>query len=139
MTGWTASDLDVVGAADELDIAPVRPDGSLRPYTTIWVVRVGDDLYVRSYWGRRGSWYRHAVQRHEGRIRAAGVERDVTFEEADGADHDAIDHAYRSKYAQYSNTYVESMVIPNATAATLRLIPADPRPSSRRLTARKSC
>jgi hypothetical protein len=122
MIDWTAKDLDVIGAADELDIAPVRPDGSLRPYTTIWVVRVGDELYVRSYRGRRGSWFRHALQRHEGRIRAAGVERDVTLEEPDDADHDAIDQAYRSKYARYSNTYVEPMVSPNATAATLRLL-----------------
>src|SRR5437867_3248423 len=71
MSDWTA---------DELDIAPLRPDGSLRPYTTIWVVRVGDGLYVRSYRGRGGSWFRHAVRRHQGRIRTGGVERDVTFE-----------------------------------------------------------
>nr|MDQ3825136.1 DUF2255 family protein [Actinomycetota bacterium] len=62
MTGWTAKELDVIGAADGLDIAPARPDGSLHPYTTIWVVRVGDELYVRSYRGRRGSWFRHALQ-----------------------------------------------------------------------------
>jgi hypothetical protein len=61
MTDWTAKELDVIGAADELDIAPARPDGSLHPYTTIWIVRVGDELYVRSY-------------------RAAGVEHDVAFD-----------------------------------------------------------
>ena len=129
MTGWTANNLDVIGAAEELDIAPARPDGSLHPYTRIWVVRVGDDLYVRSYRGRRGSWFRHALQGHQGRVRAAGVEHDVAFEQPNDADHDAIDQAYRSKYARYP-TYVEPMVSPNATAATLRLIPADPRPSS---------
>ena len=82
MSDWTA---------DELDIAPLRPDGSLRPYTTIWVVRVGDGLYARSYRGRGGSWFRHAVQRHQGRIRTGGVERDVTFEEAHDADHATIE------------------------------------------------
>jgi len=120
MTDWTATELDVIGAAEQLDIAPARPDGSLRPYTTIWVVRVGDELYVRSYRGRRGSWFRHALHSHQGRVRAAGVERDVSFEQPDHADHEAIDRAYRSKYARYP-TYVEPMVSPPATAATLRL------------------
>jgi hypothetical protein len=70
--------------------------GRCAPYTTIWVVRVGDELSVRSYQGRRGSWFRHALHRHHGRIRAGGVERDVTFDEPDDADHDAIDQVFRS-------------------------------------------
>jgi len=35
MSKWTADELDKIGAADELEIAAQRPDGSLRPYTTI--------------------------------------------------------------------------------------------------------
>src|ERR671929_104609 len=46
---------------------------------TIWVVRVGDDLYVRSWHGRGGAWFRGTQGRHEGRIPAGGVEQDVTF------------------------------------------------------------
>jgi hypothetical protein len=122
MTDWTAAELNTIGAAEELQIASLRPDGSLRPYTTIWVVRVGDDLYVRSYRGRGGAWFRSVLQRPEGRVRAGGAERDVTFLEAKDADQDAIDQAYRSKYARYASTYVEPMVSPDARAATLRLI-----------------
>jgi hypothetical protein len=125
MSDWTAEELDKVGAADELQIAALRPDGSLRPDTTIWVVRVGDDLYVRSYRGRGGAWFRSAQRRHQGRIRAGGVQRDVTFEEPGDADPDAIDRAYRSKYARYSSTHVDPMVDPGARAATLRLTPRD--------------
>ena len=121
MSNWTADELNTIGTADELQIAPLSAVGSPRPDTTIWVVRVGDDLYVRSYRGRGGSWFRHALQRREGRIRAGGIERDVTFEEPTGADQDAIDQAYRTKYARHSRTYVDPMVSPNATAATLRL------------------
>jgi hypothetical protein len=95
MSYWTAEELDRIGAADELEIAALGPDGSLRPFTTIWVVRVGDDLYVRSYRGRSGCWFRSVLRRPEGRIRAGGVTHDVAFQEPVDADHDAIDHAYR--------------------------------------------
>jgi hypothetical protein len=123
MSKWASEELDKIGGADELEIAPLRADGSPRPYTTIWAVRVGDDLYVRSYLGRDSSWFRHALQQMEGRIRAGGVERDVTFEEPEDATHDIIDQAYRSKYARYGGNYVESIVAPGPRAATLRLDP----------------
>jgi hypothetical protein len=122
MSDWTAEELDKIGAADELEIASLRPDGSLHPYVTIWVVRVGDDLYVRSYRGSNGVWFRSVLRRSEGRIRAGGVDREVAFEEPHDADHDAIDQAYRAKYARYGSTYVDPMVSPKARAATLRLI-----------------
>ncbi len=125
MSEWISEQLDKIGAADELEIAALRPDGSLRPYTTIWVVRFGDDLYVRSYRGRGGAWFRSVLSRPEGRVRAAGVERDVTFTEVGDEGRDAIDHAYREKYAsRYAGTYVDPMLTPDAAAATLRLVPA---------------
>jgi hypothetical protein len=77
MSDWTAEELDTIGAADEPQIAALRPDGTLRPATTIWVVRVGDDLYVRSYRGRGSAWFRSVLRRPERRIRASGVTRDV--------------------------------------------------------------
>ena len=93
MSGWTDDELERIGAADELEIASYRSDGSLRPYTTIWVVPVGDDLYVRSWHGRTAAWFRRALQRHQGRIKAGGVERDVTFEEPDDDVHPTIHQA----------------------------------------------
>ena len=121
MSDWTAEELDTIGAADELRIAALRPDGSLRPYTTIWAVRVGDDLYVRSYRGRDGAWFRSVLRRPEGRIRAGGLTRDVTFAEPADPDQAAIDQAYRSKYARHGAEYVDPMVNAAARAATLRL------------------
>jgi len=124
MSQWTFEDLDTIGAADELEIAALRPDGSLRPYTTIWVVRVGDDLYVRSYRGRGGAWFRAVLRRPEGRIRAAGVERDVTFTELEDTGQDTVGQAYRDKYGpRYPSSYVDPMLSADAVVATLRLDP----------------
>jgi hypothetical protein len=122
MSDWTAEELGNIGSADEVEIAPLREDGSLRPFVTIWVVRVGDDLYVRSYRGHDGAWFRSALRRPQGRIRAGGVDREVDFAPPDDADQDAIDQAYRTKYARYASTYVDPMLSPDARAATLRLV-----------------
>jgi hypothetical protein len=67
-----------IGAADELRIAPRRRDGTPRNPVTIWVVRHGDGLYVRS-WRGDGAWFRAAQDSGEGHIRAGGVGKDVTF------------------------------------------------------------
>jgi hypothetical protein len=123
MSRWTSSELDKIGTAEELEIAPLRSDGTPRNPVTIWVVRLGDDLYVRSYKGRSGAWFRAAQGRHEGRIRAAGVEKDVTFvEENDPGMNDQIDTAYRSKYRRHGAQYVNAMVAPEARATTLKLV-----------------
>jgi hypothetical protein len=122
MTGWTTEELDRFGGADELELAAVRSDGSARRPVTIWTVRVGDDLYVRSWRGASGSWYRAVQADPRGRVSAEGVERDVEFVPADAAVAEAVDDAYRTKYGRYPS-YVEPMVSANAGATTLRLLP----------------
>ena len=122
MAAWTSDELSKIGAADELQIAPLRQDGTLRRPVTIWVVRHGDDLYARSVNGRTASWFRAAQGRHEGRIWAGGVEKDVVLVETDDQN-DAIDAAYRSKYRRYAASIVDSIVTPQARAATLKLVP----------------
>ena len=122
MPTWTTDELNRIGDADELQIQSLRRDGTLRNPVTIWVVRIGDDLYVRCANGRPGAWFRRALVRHEGRITASGVEKDVTFvEENDPAINDQIDAAYRTKYRQHG-PYVPPMVTPEARAATLKLV-----------------
>jgi hypothetical protein len=127
MTTWTSDELDKIGRADELQIAPLRRDGTLRNPVTVWVVRHGDDLYVRSWRGRTAAWYRTAQVRNEGRIWAGGVEKDVTFVDADPDINDAIDAAYRTKYHRYSDSYVRPMISPEARATTLKLVPRSTR------------
>lgn len=122
---WTGDELSRIGQAEELQIASRRGDGSLRKPVTIWVVRVGDDLYVRAVKGRAGKWFQWTQERQEGRIQAGGVHKDVTFEEVDtdSALHDSIDAAYRAKYRRYAASIIDSVVSPAARAATIRLLP----------------
>lgn len=68
MSAWTSDELEIIGRTDKLRIALLRSDGTLRKPVTIWVVRVGDDLYVRCVRGRGGAWFRATQLRHQGRI-----------------------------------------------------------------------
>lgn len=125
MTTWTSGELDRIGDADELQIAPQRPDGTLRRPLPIWVVRLGDDLYVRSVNGRGAAWFLAALASGEGHIEADGIGKDVTFVETGPGPDDEIDAVYRAKYGRYPANYVEAIVDPKARAATLRLLPRD--------------
>jgi len=122
MSAWTSDELESIGSAEELEIASVRRDGTLRSSVTIWVIRHGDDLYVRSVYGRTSSWFRGVQVRHQGHIRAGGVDRDVDLVETDDLG-DEIDTAYREKYHRYAASIVDTVTSPQARAATLRLVP----------------
>ena len=123
MTIWTSDELNKIGTAEELQIASLRSDGTLRKPVTIWVVRVGDDLYVRSVYGRSSAWFRSTQVRHEGYIRAGGIEKHVFFlDENEPGINDQIDAKYLAKYRRYPQ-YVAPMVTPEVRAATIKLVP----------------
>jgi hypothetical protein len=90
---------------------------------TIWVVRTGGDLYVRSVKGRSGTWFRRAPAAGEGRIRAGGVERDVGFEEPGPHVHAAVTAAYHEKYDRYGPSIVGTVVSAESATTTMRLVP----------------
>ena len=122
MSAWTPDELAHIQAAQELEIAPVRRDGTLRRPVPIWVVRAGDDLYVRAAYLEGSGWNRVARTSRRARIRAGGVDKDVTVEEAHGAVNEQVDAAYRSKYGRYASI-VDSITDAAHRATTLRLIP----------------
>ena len=123
MTRWTSDELDAIGDADELRIAALRPDGTLRNPVIIWVVRKDNELYVRSYRGASAGWYQGAQASHEGHVQAGGVDKDVTFVDVDRSLDGPIDDAYRAKYRRFGGSYVDPMVAPAAQATTIRLVP----------------
>jgi hypothetical protein len=123
MTTWTNDEINKIGTAEELQIAPLRRDGTLRDPVTIWVVRVGDDLYVRSVNGRTAEWFRGAQVCREGHIQAGGVEKDVTFINVDPEINEQLDAAYRTKFRHYAASIINSIVSDKARSTTMRLVP----------------
>ena len=127
MTAWTKDELSRIGRAEEVDVAAIKRDGSVRNRVTIWTVRHEDELYVRSVRGRDGAWFRALQGSMDGRIWAGGLERDVRFDEADASINELIDAAYRSKYRRYAGRILNSCLTPEARSTTLRLVPHQPR------------
>lgn len=123
MTAWTADELRRIAGAQEVQISSRRPGGSLRPFVTIWGVGHGDDVYVRSAHGYDNPWFQRALRSGEGRIRAGGVERDVTFEVPGPEVANAITAAYHAKYDRYGPSIVGTVVSPEAARSTLRVVP----------------
>ena len=118
---WSLEQLDELARAEEIDVAAEHVAGAPSRYTTIWIVGVADELYVRSYRGPNGSWYRAAARTGQGRIRVRGTEHAVRVGPAKDLDRTTADAAYRAKYGRSS--YVDTMVTDSAAATTLRVVP----------------
>ena len=122
MSGWTKEELRKIGGADDLHISPFRDDGvSYGTPTWIWSVVVDDGLYVRPYNGKKSRWYQAAVKQKAGRIRTAGMTREVAFEPVQGSINDRIDQAYREKYKR--SPYLDPMIGERARSATMNITP----------------
>jgi hypothetical protein len=124
MTAWTSDELATIGPAEEVQIAPRRRDGTLRNPVTVWIVRHGDGLYIRSATkGTNAAWFSAVQETHEGRIWAGDVEKDITFVEADRDIDDKIDAAYRAKYRRYAGRILNSVLTREARFTTIKLVP----------------
>src|SRR4051812_21018316 len=119
---FTTEELKKIDRADDLHISPFREDGETYGTPTwIWEVVVDDRLYVRAYNGVNSRWYKSAMQQRAGRIIAAGMTKEVTFEPIQGDINNAIDDAYKKKYS--NSPYLSPMINNRARAATIKIIP----------------
>jgi hypothetical protein len=124
MTPWSKGHLRKIAEADDLHIAPFREDGvTYGTPTWIWSVAVDDALYVRGFNGQQSSWYQAAVRQKAGRIVAAGMAKEVSFEAVDGPVNDRIDDAYRAKY--HKSPYLSPMIGARARSATVKIMPRE--------------
>ena len=91
MTTWSENDLSKIAEADDMHASPFRDDGKTYGTPTwIWSVAVDGALYVRGYHGQKSRWYQAAVRQKAGRIIAAGMTKDVSFQPVDGPINDRI-------------------------------------------------
>lgn len=122
MKTWQKEELGKIAGTDDLHIAPFREDGvTCGTPTWIWSVAVDGDLYVRAYNGPSSRWYQAALRQKAGRIIAAGLTREVSFEPVAGAIDDRIDDAYRAKYR--GSPYLKPMIGAGPRSATVRITP----------------
>jgi hypothetical protein len=119
-TPWSADQLDLINRSGELQIASRRADGTVRTSVPIWVVCVGDEVYVRTWYRRTTGWFGHVIDFPEARIRVPGLESDVSVADVGGSAPElraSVDAAYRTKYGAGH----QSMVTDDAAATTLRI------------------
>jgi hypothetical protein len=124
---WTPEQLQQIDGARELEIASMRPDGTQRQWLPIWVVRVGDQVYVRTWYRRTTGWFGDVVTTQQARVRVPHLETEVVVEDISDDDTDlrsAVDQAYQAKYAPPAGGSVRQMTTDSAAATTLRLSPA---------------
>jgi hypothetical protein len=120
---WSPQELERIGSAEELLIAVRRPDGTLRNWLPIWVVTVGEQVYVRTWHRRDTGWFGNVLASGRARVQVPGLEDDVSVTDVGEGPAElraGIDAAYRAKYGPGGS---ESMVTPEAAAATLQFIP----------------
>jgi hypothetical protein len=124
MATWLEDELRKIAEANDLNILPFREDRTTYGTPTwIWSIAVDDALYVRGYNGQRSHWYQAAVRQKVGRIIAAGMTREVTFEPVEGPINNRIDDAYRAKY--HCSQYLSPMIDARARPATLKVTPRE--------------
>jgi hypothetical protein len=124
MSTWSKNELRKIAEADDLHIAPFRDDSvTYGTPTWIWSVAVDGALYVRAYNGPSSRWYRAALVQKAGRIKAAGLTKEVAFEPVGGPINDLIDDAYRAKY--HGSPYLSPMIAARARSATVKVTPHD--------------
>ena len=124
MPAWKTEDLNRIADAEEIAVTATNEDGSPRDPVTVWVVRDGHDLYVRSFKGPGGAWYRSVSERPEGEVGTDGVQKNVTFTVVDDeALNDTVDAAYRAKYQRFGPGYLDPMTSDQARGTTRRLDP----------------
>ena len=122
MNTWPKDELSRIAEADDLHTSPLREDGvTYGTPTWIWSVVVDDGLFVRAYNGQNSRWYRAALRQKAGRITAAGITKEVTFEPVTGPINDRIDDAYRAKYSD--SPYLSPMIGAGPRAATVKVTP----------------
>ena len=122
MADWALAELDEISVTEELRICSPRQDGSTGRPVPIWVVRLGQALYVRSADGPHSGWFARAASAPTSTVAAGSVEREVILEHPTVSEEEISD-AYRMKYGISGAAWIANLLTPLASSTTRALIP----------------
>jgi hypothetical protein len=125
MAGTREALLQKIAETDEVEIETRRDKKTKPNRVTIWIVPTRSGVFIRSYKGKKGHWYREAlanplvtirVGRRKVAARAAPERRPTVIRE--------VNAGYRSKYSDRWPEDTEAMLRRSVVPTTLRLVPA---------------
>jgi hypothetical protein len=112
-----------IEAAREVDIETRRADDAPAHRTTIWAVVEDGDVYVRSYRGSAGRWYREITANPSAVLHVDGEA--VPVRAVPAVDSDSIERVSAGYLRKYrDSSVVDSMVRAEVLDTTIRLEPA---------------
>lgn len=119
MTRFDADALRDLSAAKEVRIRTEKHPGS---DVVIWVVVADDEVFVRSFRGAKGRWYRDLASGGDAKLDVAG--RSLAVRAMPEHEPAAIERASREYLRKYQpSSYAQAMVERDILATTLRLEP----------------
>jgi hypothetical protein len=119
---FAESDLTALAAAVEIEVETHAPGGIVHR-TIVWPVVDDSVVYVRSYKGPTGRWYREAIANPAVALHIDGRRLPATAVlAADPSSVQACSAALRDKYR--GDPSLRAMLAPDVLPTTLRMVPA---------------
>ena len=120
---WDPELLALIDREAEVDIETTAADGAIHR-ATIWAVVDGGEVFIRSWKGERGRWYREIRDRPKAVLHAAGRAVSVRAEPAtDPESVQRVSDGLTAKYGRRSPESTAGMLLPATLPTTLRLAP----------------
>src|SRR5215831_7421863 len=115
-------DANTLAALRDVQEVRIRTDKHPESAVVIWVVVEGDDVFVRSFRGAKGRWYRDLAKGGPATLEVG--RRKIAVQATPANDPVSIERASRGFLSKYrSSSYAQAMVQPALLPTTLRLEP----------------
>jgi hypothetical protein len=117
---FSGADRELLDGTDEVGI-----ETRVGRQVPIWIVVVGDDVYIRSVKGVDGRWYQAMLRGTPARLHAGETAWAIASEHVSDANEiERVSDAFRGKYDQRWPQPTAAMVKPSVLGTTLRIWPA---------------
>jgi hypothetical protein len=118
----TNFDADTLRALRDVQEPSIRTDKHPRSTVVIWVVVDGDDVFVRSWLGARGRWYKDLAAGGLATLEFAG--RQLAVQAIPASDDASVERTSREILRKYRHSsHAREMVRSDIRPTTLRLEP----------------